>query len=153
VPLDKRKTRAESETLPTLAVVSLSRIASLVGGYLYLARSRCPPEPAQASSRTAAVEPRYTFSPFGARLRVQSGNGLGNRGMNLDCRRRGLEDSESHGVGQQFLITLSVKEDLLCLMRNPLRPTPKRAAGRATMANRIRELNDDPEQLWQPAVD
>ena len=65
VALDKRKTRADSEALPTRVVVSLSKKASLVGGYFYLIRSRCPPELAQASSRAAAVEPRYTFSPLG----------------------------------------------------------------------------------------
>jgi hypothetical protein len=65
VPLDKRKIRADSEALPTLAVVSLSKNASPVGRYFYLIRSRCPPEPAQASSGAAAVELRYTFSPLG----------------------------------------------------------------------------------------
>ena len=107
VPLDRQKIRADSEALPTLAVVSLRKNASLVGGYFYLIRSRCPSEPAQASSGAAAVEPRYTFSSL-ARLRVRSGNRLGNRGMNLNGRRRGLEDPEAREVDEHSLIALSV---------------------------------------------
>src|SRR5580704_2604585 len=65
VPLDKRKRRADSEALPTIVVVTLPKNSSLVGGYFYLIRSRCPPEPAQASSRAAALKPRDTVSPLG----------------------------------------------------------------------------------------
>ena len=39
MPLDKRKTRADSEALTTPAVVSLSKNASLVGRYFCLSRS------------------------------------------------------------------------------------------------------------------
>ena len=42
MPLDKRKTRVDSEALLTPAVVSLSKNTRLVGGYFYLSRS--PPE-------------------------------------------------------------------------------------------------------------